>query len=112
MTPKHDKEEVNGQDEDEEEEEEEADPIFEPYDSFTMDKRDSLNYQQLEDKVQPQGSRGRFSGKDLMKFIPSTTNKYCLVIYNYSTYSYFLQLSYVVSGCAPVLAGREWMTIG
>ena len=91
--PKHDEEEVK--DKDEEEETEEADPILEPYDSFTMDKRDSLNYQQLEDKVQPQGSRGRFSGKDLMKFIPSTTNKYCLVIYKHP----YLQLLHSAFVC-------------
>ena len=49
LTPKHDEEEVGVKEEvgDEEEEEEEADPILKPYNSFTMDKVDSLNYQQL-----------------------------------------------------------------
>ena len=82
--PKYDEDEDDvdkkNEDEDGEEDEEEADPILDPNNSFTLDKRDSLNYQKLLDKVQPQGRRGRFSVKDLIKFIPSTTNTYCLVI--------------------------------
>ena len=103
MTPKHDEDdddddeekEVDEVDKDGEEEEEEADPILEPNDFFTLDERDSLNYQKLLDKVQPQGRRGRFSVKDLIKFIPSTTNKYCLVIYEYP----YLQLLHSVFIC-------------
>ena len=95
LTPKHDEEEVKLEEEVEDEDEEEADPIIEPYDSFTLDKVDSLNYHQLEDNKQPRGSKGRFSGKDLMKFIPSTKNKYCMVIYDHS----YLQLLHSVFIC-------------
>ena len=51
------------------------------YSTFILDKLDSVNYHQMEDNKQPQGSGGRFSGRDLMKFIPSSTNKHCLMIY-------------------------------
>ena len=78
-TPKYDGDDDDNDEEvaDEEGEEEEK---LEPYDSFTMAGTDSLNYQRLEDNSQSQGRKGRFSGKDLLKFIPSTSNKYCLVI--------------------------------
>ena len=117
--PKHDDDdddvdEEKEVDKDEEEEGEEADPILEPNDSFTLDNRDSLNYQKLLDKVQPQGRRGRFSVKDLMKFIPSTLNKNCLVIYKYP---YHLQLLHSAFVCgdwvyACCVSWGEWMITG
>ena len=56
---------------------------MERYTTFTMDEADSLNYHQEEDNEQPSGRSGsRFTEEDLLKFIPSTTNKYCLMIYN------------------------------
>ena len=62
-------------------EELEGNPVLKQYSTFTLDELDSVNYQRMEDNKQLQGSGGRFSGRDLMKFIPSTINEYCLMIY-------------------------------
>ena len=72
---------TKGEVENEEEEVEEEDPTLEQYTTFTLDEADSLNYHQEEDNEQPSGRNGsRFTEEDLLKFIPSTTNKYCLMV--------------------------------
>ena len=80
-----------------------------------MDKVDSLNYHQLEDNVQPQGRKGRFSGKNSMKFIPSTTNKYCLVLYNYPHLQLlhwaFICGEWVYASASRAGVGDYWMRI-
>ena len=63
-------------------------PTLEPsvHTSFTIDENISLDYQLLLDPDQPFGRRDRFTREDLIKFIPTTEHKYCLVV---SKPSYF-----------------------
>ena len=85
-------------------------PILKQYSTFTLDELDSVNYHQMEDNEQPQGSGNRFSGRDLMKFILSTTNKYCLMIY-IDPHLHLLHSAFR-SGDSPVLAEQGWMISG
>ena len=93
----------------------EGNPVLKQYSTFTLDELDSVNYHRMEDNKQPQGSGGRFSGRDLMKFIPSTTNKYCLVIYIdphlYLLHSAFRSGDWVYASTSRAGVDDFWMRI-